>query len=106
MVRVEMAEFSFQPSVISVQAEHPVRLVFVNKGRLAHQFEADYLRTLPVHVFDQAILLEAPGAGFLRLEPDSTASIEFYPRRRGRFAFACTIEGHREAGMKGVLEVR
>lgn len=101
-----MAEFTFRPSVISVLADHPVRLVFVNKGQLAHQFEADYLRTLPVHVFDEAILMDAPGAGFLRLEPGSTASIEFYPRRRGRFAFACTIEGHREAGMKGVLEVK
>jgi uncharacterized cupredoxin-like copper-binding protein len=106
IVQVEMAEFSFRPSVISVQAERPVRLTFVNKGRLAHQFETDYLRTLPVRVFDEAILMEAPGAGFLRLEPEASASIEFYPHRRGRFAFACTIEGHREAGMKGVLEVK
>ena len=106
IVRVEMGEFLFRPSVISVQAGRPVRLVFVNRGHLAHQFEAEYLRTLPVRVFDQAILAEAPGANFVRLEPEATASIEFYPRRRGRFAFACTIEGHREAGMKGVLEVR
>jgi uncharacterized cupredoxin-like copper-binding protein len=28
----------------------------------------------------------------------------FTPRRKGRFPFACTIEGHREAGMVGVLE--
>jgi uncharacterized cupredoxin-like copper-binding protein len=106
IVRVEMAEFLFRPSVISVQAGRPVRLVFVNRGRLAHQFEAEYLRTLPVRVFDEAILTEAPGANFVRLEPEATASIEFDPRRRGRFAFACTIEGHREAGMRGFLEVR
>lgn len=105
-VRVETAEFVFRPAVIAVSAGRPVRLVFANRGRLAHQFQADYLRALPARIWDDATLAEVQGVTLVRVEPAGTASIEFYPRRRGRFVFACTIEGHREAGMRGVLEVK
>jgi uncharacterized cupredoxin-like copper-binding protein len=105
-VRIEMTEFAFRPAVVSLAAGRPVRLVFVNRGQLAHQFQADYFRSVPVRVVDESTLVEAPGATVVRLEPGTSASMEFYPRRTGRFAFACTIEGHREAGMRGVLEIK
>jgi uncharacterized cupredoxin-like copper-binding protein len=106
IVRVEMTEFTFRPAVISLGVGRPVRLVFANRGQLAHQFETDYLRALPVRITDDSTLVEAPGLTVVRVEPAAAASLEFYPRRRGRFAFACTIEGHTEAGMRGILEVR
>lgn len=106
VVRIEMTEFAFRPAVISLTAGRPARLVFVNRGQLAHQFQADYLRSIPVRIVDESTLVEAPGATIVRLEPGTSASIEFYPRRPGRFDFACTIEGHREAGMRGVLEIK
>jgi len=46
------------------------------------------------------------GDGLVRLDPGGSSRLEFLPRRKGRFAIACTIEGHREAGMHGILEVR
>jgi len=49
---------------------------------------------------------EMAGLEFLRLTPGGTARLEFVPRRKGRFVFACTIEGHMGAGMRGVLDVR
>lgn len=106
IVRIEMTEFAFRPAVISVAAGRAVRLRFENRGQLAHQFQTEYLQALPVRIADESTLVEAPGAAFVRLEPGAGASIEFYPRRRGRFAFACTIEGHKEAGMRGILEVK
>lgn len=105
-VLIEMVEFAFRPSVIRVQAGHLVTLRFVNRGQIAHQFGADYLRTVPVVSSDSRMRVDAPGLETLRLQPGESATIQFVPRRRGRFQFACTIEGHREAGMEGVLEVR
>src|SRR5690348_1808018 len=67
VVRVEMTEFAFRPAVIPLAAGRPVRLVFTNRGQLAHQFQADYLRTLPVRIADASALVEAPGAVFVRL---------------------------------------
>ncbi len=105
-IRIEMVEFAFHPSVIQLTAGRPVRLVFTNRGQIAHQFETDYLRQIPVRVMDVTLTTETSGLDLVRLAPGSTASVEFLPRRRGRFTFACTIEGHREVGMHGVLEVR
>lgn len=101
-----MTEFAFHPATISLTAGQSIRLVFANRGQLAHQFETDYLHTLPVRITDESTLVEAPGLTVVRVEPAAAASLEFYPRRRGRFTFACTIEGHKEAGMRGILEVK
>jgi uncharacterized cupredoxin-like copper-binding protein len=106
VVRITMREFAFEPSVIRLAAGRTVRLILVNQGQIAHQFESAYLGTVPVHVGDNSISAEVPGLGAVRLNPDGTAWLEFVPRRRGRFAFACTLEGHREAGMFGTLDVR
>lgn len=105
-VRVEMIEFAFRPAVLTVKVGQPVRLVFVNRGQLAHQFQTEYLHAVPVRVWDDSTLVDSPGLTWARVEPGGTASMEFYPQHRGRFAFACTIEGHAEAGMRGTLAVK
>jgi len=105
-LRIEMREFAFLPATVVVTAGRPTRLLLVNRGQIAHQFEADYLRTLPVTIVTATAHVESPGLDVVRLEPEGTATLEFLPRQKGRFTFACTIEGHREAGMRGVLEVR
>jgi uncharacterized cupredoxin-like copper-binding protein len=105
-IRIEMTEFAFAPSVVRIPNARPVRLVLVNRGQIAHQFATDYLRADSVHVTGKAFYLEVNGLDVLRLQPGSWARVQVTPRRSGRFAFACTIEGHQEAGMKGYLEVR
>jgi uncharacterized cupredoxin-like copper-binding protein len=105
-IRIQMREFSFAPSVITLPAGRPVRLMLVNRGQLAHQFETDYLRNLPVDLSSSTLRVEARGLDRVRLAPEESVLLEFLPGRRGRFTFACTIEGHREAGMHGVLDIR
>ena len=101
-----MTEFAFHPAVIRIPARRPVTLVLVNDGQLAHQFETAYLRTVGTRVVSAALLVDSVGLEVARLNPGASARLEFVPLRRGRVAFACTIEGHKEAGMTGVLEVR
>jgi len=105
-VDIEMLEFAFRPRSIRLEAGRPVRLALRNSGQIAHQLEAGYLRQVDVRLLNDLLHLEAPGLYVARLNPGGSAALEFLPRRKGRFAFACTIEGHREAGMTGVLEVR
>jgi len=101
-----MSEFTFRPATIYLTAGQPVRLVLVNRGQIAHQFETSSLRAVVVRIVGEGISVEAPGLNFLRLNPGETARLDFLPREKGRFRFACTIEGHREAGMQGILDVR
>lgn len=94
------------PSVVRVQKNRPIRLLLVNQGQIAHQFEADYLRREATRLVGETFHVEVNGLDVLRLQPSSWSRIQFTPRRGGRFTFACTIEGHQEAGMKGTLVVR
>ncbi len=100
-----MSEFAFRPATIYLTAGQPVQLVLVNRGQIAHQFETSYLRAVVVRIGGEMMAVETPGLNFLRLDPGGTARLDFLPREKGRFSFACTIEGHREAGMQGILDV-
>lgn len=106
IIRIEMREFAFRPATIHLRAGQPARLVLVTRGQIAHQFETSSLRAVGVHIVGEGMVVEAPGLDFLRLDPGGMARLDFFPRMKGRFVFVCTIEGHREAGMQGVLEVR
>ena len=101
-----MHEFAFRPATIRLEAGQPVSLLLVNRGQIAHQFEAAYLRGLPLRIVGDAVSAEVTGLDLIRLNPGGAARVAFLPRVKGRFKFACTLEGHQEAGMQGVLEVR
>jgi uncharacterized cupredoxin-like copper-binding protein len=107
VVRVDMKEFAFTPRVIALSAGRPARLAFTNRGEIAHQFTTDYLsHETPALVVSETLHVETRGLEVLRLAPGAWAWVDFLPRRPGRFPFSCTIEGHQEAGMHGVLLVR
>lgn len=105
-LHIEMVEFSFRPPTLHLTAGRSARLELVNRGQIAHQFGTTYLRALSVRIVADTVYAETAGLDFIRLDPGGTARLEFLPYRKGRFAFACTIEGHQEAGMRGVLDVR
>ena len=106
VIRVDMNEFAFRPSVIRLTAGVPTAIEFTNRGQIAHQFDAPILRRAFVTVIDDSMQVEATGLEFVRVQPRGRARLRFLIRTRGRFPFACTIEGHAEAGMVGVLDVR
>jgi len=106
IIEIQMTEFAFRPAVIQLDGGRPVRLVFINRGQIAHQFESAFLRGLPLTIIDDALHVETRGLDLIRLDPAKSARVEFLPRQRGRFVFACTIEGHQEAGMRGTIDVR
>lgn len=101
-----MREFAFRPSLIRLPVGRTVVIVLVNTGQIAHQFDAPLLRRIPVTVTGDALRVDGPGLEFVRVQPGQTARLSFAPRARGRFPFRCSIEGHAEAGMVGVLEIR
>lgn len=105
-IRIEMTEFAFRPAVVRIAYGRPTRLLLVNRGQIAHQFDTEFLRSAAATVSAGRLRVDATGLEFARLDPGGTAYLEFVPLRRGRFPFACSIEGHTEAGMKGILDVR
>lgn len=86
-VGVTGGEFFFEPDEIRLEAGEPVELAFRNRGMMFH--------TLTIGELD-VDLRAAPGdsvsGGLGEVEP-------------GRYSFLCTVPGHAEAGMRGVLIV-
>ncbi len=85
-IEVTARSFEFQPAVITVQAGEDIALVLTSED-LLHDFTIDELGT---HVAADA---KKTGEGGLRAD------------KPGRYAFYCTVEGHRAAGMEGTLVV-
>jgi uncharacterized cupredoxin-like copper-binding protein len=91
-------EFTFQPSQVTVQAGQPVTITLVNKGSLEHDLHIEALGVkLPVGKTPKDHPL---------LAPSKSVTLTFTPTKKGTFEFVCTVPGHKEAGMKGVIVVR
>jgi nitrite reductase (NO-forming) len=85
-LEVHATEMQYDPDEIAVKAGN-VQVVLHNDGTVLHDLRIE----------DQPFVIEA-GAG-----QTTTSQITL---GAGRYQIFCSIPGHREAGMTGVLEVR
>lgn len=92
-------EFTFQPSQVTLQAGQPVTITLTNKGTLDHDLviEALGIKLPPMSKNPK----DHP-----MLAPSKSVTLTFTPVKKGTFEFICTVPGHKEAGMKGVIVVR
>jgi plastocyanin len=83
---VSASEMKFDPDAVAVEAGQ-VAVTLTNDGSIQHDLRID----------GAGLFLEA-GSGE---SVDGTVDLE-----AGSYQFFCTVPGHRDAGMEGVLEVR
>ena len=109
---VEGRPWRFEPSVVEVPVGHPVKLTLVNDGRVEHDVEIDRVPAEEIEVAGGVEHRERLGGGHhnegvvaAHAEPGTTATVIFTPTEVGEYELACTIPGHKEAGMVGKLVV-
>ncbi|HEX6238619.1 MAG TPA: plastocyanin/azurin family copper-binding protein [Acidimicrobiales bacterium] len=85
-LEVRASEMSFAPDAVAVAAGQ-VEVVLHNEGQMLHD----------LRIGEEPFIVEA-GAG-----QTATGSVALEP---GRYEIYCSLPGHRDAGMEGVLEVR
>jgi uncharacterized cupredoxin-like copper-binding protein len=90
-VDMEMGEMYFDPDEVSADAGSTVSINFENAGGQLHDFTIDDLDGERVHV-------EVPAG-----EEDSV-SLDI-PEDVDEIVFYCSVPGHRDAGMEGVISV-
>jgi len=83
-VEVVARDFSFSPAEVNVPAGTSVNVVLVNDGDLPHDI------TIPALGFQVAAL---PGTRVL-------SSLTAVP---GKYEFFCSVPGHQDAGMEGLI---
>ena len=85
-ISVTASAFKFEPAEIRARAGEDLAVVLTAMD-LLHDFTID---ELDAHV---------------AAEPGKTAKGGFTPTKAGRYAYYCTVSGHRQAGMQGTLIV-
>jgi len=125
-VTITLTEFAFTPAKVTLQAGRPAEIVLVNRGKVEHEFMVYTPPKGRVSDWDEWVMPntyfknmgevegEFPGIGAVagtsifevEVKPGKRAELKFTPVRKGTFEMGCHVEGHYEAGMKGVLVVK
>jgi uncharacterized cupredoxin-like copper-binding protein len=96
----------FVPDLLSFQAGKRYKLTLINPSSQKHYFTAkDFADNTWTQKVD-AGKVEIKGAVHeLELKPGATADWFFVPMKAGTYSLHCSIPGHREAGMVGMLTI-
>ena len=87
-------DLKFTPATIQAKVGQPVKVTFENKGVIEHDIT---FPTLKANKPATALKTVA--------KPGQTTTLEFTPTAAGTYEYVCTIPGHKEAGMKGTVNV-
>ncbi|RFU70614.1 hypothetical protein D0469_05630 [Peribacillus saganii] len=95
-IQIETIGTKYKPSNITVKSGENVSLILNNMDSVEHDLEIkdasikSVKTNSPLHVHAM---------------PNSKNTIQFTPLKAGIYEFYCTIPGHKEAGMIGVMKV-
>jgi uncharacterized cupredoxin-like copper-binding protein len=109
------SDIAYDATQIEAQTGQPIQLTLDNNGVLEHDFSiaaiplsGEVTMTMPAdemgehdmsHMADHPDLHVAAASG-------GHSTILFTPSAPGEYIFYCTVSGHREAGMEGLLVVK
>jgi uncharacterized cupredoxin-like copper-binding protein len=93
-ITVVATDLKFTPPTIQAKVGQTVKIVLQNKGMIEHDIAFPTLKA------------DKPASGLKVLaKPGQSATLEFTPTAAGTLEYICTIPGHKEAGMKGTINV-
>ena len=108
-------DIAYDAQRVEAVAGQPLRLTLDNQGVLEHDFSimevplagavtmTEHSGEMASH--DMSHMDEEP-AVHVAAPTGGHSTIEFIPSTPGEYAYYCTVPGHREAGMEGVLVVK
>jgi uncharacterized cupredoxin-like copper-binding protein len=100
-VTVQLTDFDFSPSQLTLQSGQPVKLVLTNSGSGLHDFAAPAF--FAASSFRQGGT--APAGGKIAVAKDKTAEIDLVPGAAGQYPLECTEFLHTMLGMTGTITV-
>ena len=104
---VEMSELKYEPMRLSVKAGQPVEVTVRNVGTTDHDFIVAGLPAKDVKRVTGGHGGHGGGAEDIvgHATPEQTVTVRFTPIGTGDFEIYCSLPGHKEGGMVGVLTV-
>lgn len=107
-VEVVLQEYAFSPSRLQFQAGVPYKLEIKNEGTEKHYFVSeDFFKAIATRKVQSNADGEIKAPYFTALEvfPGRSLDLYFIPVNSGSYHLVCTITGHAEQGMSGVIEI-
>ncbi len=93
-VKMLATDLKFNQPTIQAKVGQPIKIVLENNGAIEHDIAFPTIKA------------DKPGASLKAVaKPGQTATLEFTPTAKGSYEYVCTIPGHKEAGMKGKINV-
>lgn len=91
-IKIEASEFAFTPSKFNLTADKKVRITVENTGKLEHRF-----KLFSSEHKNHPMIVTVP--------PGESESIILTPRAMSEYHFICSMPGHEEKGMHGMIDV-
>ncbi len=101
-LEITLANFSFTPSAITLEAGQPVTLHFINAGSGGHDFTAPQF--FKVATMDAATRTKLGPKGKVSLESGASMDVTLTPKA-GRYKAKCSHFLHAGFGMTGTITV-
>jgi uncharacterized cupredoxin-like copper-binding protein len=110
VVRIELSEYAFSPTQVTLKAGRAVTLKVVNTGRSVHMLASQYLSSQDLEIEGADMEVDAPnGVKYVKLQPGKSVEIKLTPAKTGTFDFSCDVKTggrtHRDRGMRGQFVV-
>lgn len=110
-VTVEMTDFAYSPAAITIPAGEPVTLTIKNAGNIEHDFVVEKIDATTDMLQDSGS--EAHHAHgeeqnydlHVSANAGETSVLELTVSEPGTYEVFCSVQGHKEAGMIGKLNV-
>jgi len=104
---IDLSEFAFTPSEITLTAGQPYVITVLNVGDVKHEFTAeDFFGTVAFRKAEDASgEFKAPAPREVEVFAGATIDLYLIPTQPGTYDLVCEIEGHFEAGMFGTITV-
>ena len=107
---VTAREFVFDPLELDVTSGQPVEITLQNQGTMEHDFSIQEIDLAGAPTATGAMDMHHMMSGMPKLHVAAAAgsqgTLTFTPMKAGQYQFYCTVAGHKEAGMVGVLTVK
>ena len=106
-ITVDMAELKYEPMRLSVRAGQPVEVTVRNLGTADHDFVVAGLPAKDIKRVTAGHGGHGGGGDEIvgHAKPKQTVRVRFTPLETGDFEIFCSLPGHKEGGMVGVLTV-
>jgi len=104
---VELDEFSFTPSDLTLEVGTPYVMTIRNVGAEKHYFTAhEFYRAIATRKAETAQSeVKVPYFTAIEVYPGQEAEFFFIPVMAGTYEFFCEIKGHADKGMRGTITV-